>query len=235
MNLQREDGVVRARPDNHRGSGGAIPASSLYFHCGASDDAAALVMRYHYSRRMPANIQFIGGLYTAGGLFGTRGDCEAAIIFTIPGTRWSEEVWELARLVRRDGVRVPLTKLISLAVGKIRREIDLLVSFADWTEGHIGTVYQAAGWFYDGQRERRMDGLIVDGEFVPGRSCNARWSTRSPERLAAILPKASIEAHFDDGKHLYWRPLSPSGKRKAQRLGLRARPYPKANGKAVTA
>lgn len=38
-----------------------------------------------------------------------------------------------------------------------------------------------------------------------------------------------IEAvpHFDSGKYLYWKALSKAGKRKADRLGLKALPYPK--------
>ena len=33
-------------------------------------------------------------------------------------------------------------------------------------------------------------------------------------------PHKSIEPHFDDGKHLYWKALGRNGERKAQRLGL---------------
>lgn len=225
----REDGVARARPDNHRGSGGAIPASSLFFHAGNTDDAASLVKRYHYSRRMPSSIQFVGGFYLSGGLFGTRGECVASVIFSIPGTRWGEPVYELSRLVRKDDVRVPLTKLISLAVSRLRAEglTDLLVSFADWTQRHVGTIYQAAGWHYAGKRGVRMDGLTVDGEFVPGRSCNSRWGTQSPARLAERFPSMKIEPHWDEGKHLYWKAIRPSGDLKAQRLELKREPYPK--------
>jgi hypothetical protein len=225
-----EGGVVRARPADQRGSGGAIPASSLFFHVGFEDDAFPLILRYHYSRRVPSAVQFVGTFHLAGGLFGSRGECVAAVVFSIPGTRWGETVWELSRLVRVGGQRVPLTKLLALATARIRREgqIDLLVSFADWTQRHVGTVYQAAGWEYDGKREQTMDGLTVNGTFVPGRSRNSLWGTRSPDRLGVVLPTATIEPHYDDGKHLYWKALSASGRAKAARLGLRSRAYPKA-------
>lgn len=36
-----------------------------------------------------------------------------------------------------------------------------------------------------------------------------------------------VDPHFDEGKHIYWRALNKSGKRKALRLGLENKPYPK--------
>ena len=165
-------------------------------------------------------------MHEAGGLFGDYGEAVAAIIFCIPPTRWSEPVLELARLVRRDDVDLPLTTLIAAACDCLRRNgADLLVSFADWTHRHHGGIYQAASWNYAGERERRMDGVIMDGRFVPGRSANSAYGTRSPARLAERGIVA--EAHYDEGKHLYWRALNKAGRAKAKRLGLACLPYPK--------
>lgn len=192
-----------------------------------SDESAELVEQFHYSRRLPSNIQAVGTFREDGGLFGHTGRCVAAIFFTIPPTRWSEEVWELARLVRRDDVHIPLTALISQACNHLRRNrlIDLLVSYADKTHGHHGGIYQAASWNYDGQREISIDGVIHQGIFVPGRSVNSRWGTRSPERLSEM--GITTQPHFDEGKHLYWRSLMRSGDAKAKRLALERNPYPK--------
>jgi hypothetical protein len=66
---------------------------------------------------------------------------------------------------------------------------------------------------------------VVDGRFVPGRSANSRWGTRSPSRLAALGVDA--EPHYDEGKFLYWKPLNRAGKAKARRLGLECQTYPK--------
>lgn len=192
-----------------------------------SDDTAMLVEKYHYSGVIPAAVQLVGSFRLNGGLFGHAGPVVAAIFFTIPPTRWSEEVWELARLIRTDECSEPLTALISKACGRIRKKrlVDLLVSFADPTHGHHGGIYQAASWNYDGKRDRTMDGIIWNGQFIPGRSANHRWGTRSPERLREI--GVTAEPHFDEGKHLYWRPLNTKGLAKAKRLGLQSKPYPK--------
>lgn len=203
-----------------KGNGGSIPASSLYFHVGQIDDVMELVMKHHYSRRWPANVQFVGSLHLAGGLFGTCGQCVAGVCFSIPPTRWSEPVLELSRLVRANS-KVPLSLLVGLAAKKLKRtEWDLLVSFADATQGHKGGVYRACSWNYDGMREPRMDGVVINGEFVPGRSANSAFGTQSPSRLKE---RHGIEAvpHYDAGKHLFWKALNQAGQARANRLGLK--------------
>jgi hypothetical protein len=205
---------------------------TLHFAAGLVDEAGELVKRHHYSRRIPSNVQAVGTWHDAGGLFGDRGDAVAACFFAIPPTRWSESVLELARLVRRPDCTAPLSQLVSLTTDHLRRKklVDLVVSFADWKQGHHGGIYQAAGWSYAGQRSPASDGVIVDGTFVPGRSANSRWGTRSPEKLRQILGADHVvEVSMDIGKHLYWRALNRFGKIKAERLGLVQCPYPKPN------
>jgi len=191
------------------------------------DEAVALVKKFHYSHRAPANIQLVGTFHTAGGLFGDFGPAVAAIFFSIPPTRWSEDVLELSRLVRRDDCRVPLTRLIAMACRILQSDgIDLLVSFADAGAGHHGGIYQACSWAYDGQRDRACDGVLIAGRFVPGRTCNSLYGTRSPDNLRDLL-KQDVQPHWDIGKHLYWRALSRSGEAKAARLKLKRMAYPK--------
>jgi len=198
------------------------------------DSAAFLVESFHYSKRFPTNVQLTMTWCLDGGLFGDRGDPVAAIVFTVPGTRWSENVFELARLIRTERCDVPLTGLIAEACSQLRRDrkTDLLVSFADQTQGHHGGIYQAASWNYDGQRDRSIDGLVISGRFIPGRVCNHRFGTRSPQLLKQRHPDWDIRPHFDEGKHLYWRALDKNGRKKADRLGLRSVPYVKPTGSA---
>jgi hypothetical protein len=200
--------------------------SSLHLRIGHASEADQLVRRFHYSKRPPANVQIVATLHDDGGLFGDYGDAVAACYLCIPPTRWSEAVLELARLVRVDR-RIVLTPLIAAACDAAKRQgHDLLVSFADRTQGHHGGIYQAASWAYAGCRDRNMDGVILDGVFLPGRSCNSRWGTRSPRKLTEILGR-DVFPHFDEGKHLYWRGLGSRGNAKAKRLGLDRLPYPK--------
>ncbi len=200
--------------------GGAIPASALHFRTGRREEAEAMVLRHHYSRRVPSNVQMVGSLHLDGGLFGGDGLMVAAAFWAFPPTRWAEQVVELARLVRGND-RVPLTFLLSRCVRELRRQgHDLLVSFADKTQGHEGYVYRASNWRYSGCRERRMDGLIVNGTFIAGRSCNNQFGTQSPDKARALKPWWTIEPHYDEGKHCFWLPLGTKGEAKARRLGL---------------
>jgi hypothetical protein len=194
---------------------------------GASpEECWPLVRDFHYSRRMPSNIQHCYALRGDGGLFGDYGEVEAIAMFCIPPTRWSEDVLELARLVRRPTFNGQLSMLLGFATKRLRKNGHaLLVSFADRTQRHFGGVYQAASWCYGGCREVRMDGLIIDGVFWPGRSCNSSFGTRSPDRLKERKPNADIEPHYDEGKHLYWKPLTVAGRTRAKRLGLKSLPY----------
>ena len=199
----------------------------VFFRLNQGQAAARLVKQWHYSHRVPSNVQLVGTWHLPGGLFGDMGDAIAACYFSLPPTRWAEPVWELARLVRAEGVPCPpLTGLISLTCGWAKRHgADLLVSFADQGEGHHGGIYQAASWHYNGQRESAMDGVIENGVFIPGRTANGIWGTRSPSRLAAR--GITVSPHYDVGKHLYWKALTKTGKQRAARLGLKAMPYPR--------
>lgn len=201
---------------------------ALSFRVGCMDDAADLVRNYHYSRRFGGNIQVVGTWHEPGGLFGDYGRAVAACVFAIPGATWGEPVFELIRLVRVPELRTSLTGLIAATVRHLKvKGGDLLVSYADPTAGHHGGIYQAASWKYAGRRANRSDGLVVGGIFVPGRTCNRRWGTRSPVGVSGKLPHLTVEPHFDLGKHLYWRPLTKAGGAKAERLGLLSLPYPK--------
>lgn len=189
--------------------------------------ADALVNTYHYSHYIPSNIQSCTTLY--------RDDVAiASIFYSIPATRWSEEVLELCRLVRKEDIEPKpiLTKLISQSVKQINREkkFNLLVSFADSTQNHHGGVYQSSSWNFHAIRKARLDGFIIDGGFVAARTCNHRYNT-SGIKLIEILKERGIECvpHYDTGKYLYWKALDKNGEKKAERLKLTKSKYPKPN------
>lgn len=196
-------------------------------------DCERLILKEHYSHRMPSAVKLCYGHITVG----PPRVLHACAIFSIATGRWEEELWELTRLVRQPGYEEPLTKLISKALGHIRQHklMDLLVSFADAEEDHHGGIYQASSWVYDGMRGDRLDGFNIDGEFVPARTCNALYGTSSVTELPKKLSDKIVEPHFDSGKHCYWKALSKQGMQKAVRMGLRSQAYPRPmlNGQEV--
>lgn len=192
---------------------------------GRRKDSDTLVEKYHYSGYLPSNIQYCETLLQ-------NETAIASVFYSIPSTRWSENILELCRLVRDETVepKPSLTGLISNSLKTIKRDrkFDLIVSFADSTHGHHGGIYQAASWNFYILRKPSHDGFIIDGVFVPRRTCNHRWGTSSRTKLPEILGETCVP-HFDKGKYLYWKALDNNGKRKAERLGLTISEYPKPN------
>lgn len=188
--------------------------------------ARRLVLDHHYSARMPACLKLGFGAIDRGPPRQTM----ACALYSWATGRWPPNMaWELTRLVRLPEYDQPLTKLISKSVAYIRRNnlIDLLVSFADLEEDHHGGIYQAASWIYSGMRGQRVDGYNIDGNFVPARTCFSKYGTTSLSGIRTKLPKAEVEEHYDQGKHLYWKPLSKQGMAKGVGMGLESVPYPK--------
>lgn len=185
-----------------------------------------MIKTHHYSNRLPATVKLCYGHFQ----YSPERQLGACCVFSAATGRWeANNLWELTRLVRLPGYESPLTKLIGKAVGLIRQKkaTELIVSFADLEEDHHGGIYQACSWVYDGITETRLDGFNIDGEFVPARTCNQRYKTSSVKSLQAILKGRSVEPHFDQGKHLYWKALSKEGMKMAMSLGLKSQPYPK--------
>jgi hypothetical protein len=71
--------------------------------------------------------------------------------------RYGGKVWELARLYLLDDVpRNAETWLIGKSVRHIKRhhkDVEFLLSYADPTAGHRGTIYRAANWTFDGMTD----------------------------------------------------------------------------------
>ena len=84
------------------------------------------------------------------------------IVFALPpretSKRYGGETWELARLWLDDAVpQNAETWMIARAVKYIRKHhpsVRVLVSYADPSVGHAGTIYKAANWIADGRTDQ---------------------------------------------------------------------------------
>ena len=142
-------------------------------------DMLELVEKYHYSARLNTNEIVSYGI--------RRDDGTLSAAALISPTRYKEPVVALGRLVAAPDCGVPMSQFIAWCCDDLRkRQHRLIVSFADNTVGHHGGLYQACGWHFDGLRKPTNDGLIIDGVFVPGRTLNLRYGTRSAEKLKEL-------------------------------------------------
>jgi hypothetical protein len=111
-------------------------------------------IKTHYIGRWPGVCVLVLGLKHNGKLRG-------GIVFALPpretAKRYGGVTWELARLWIED--KIPSnaeTWLIAQAVRHIRKHrpaVQTLVSDADPSVGHQGTVYKAANWVADGRTD----------------------------------------------------------------------------------
>lgn len=120
-------------------------------------DVKHLVLK-HYLHRWPGVVVYIVGLL---------GEDQAAyigvIIFALPPREMAKRygvsvVWELARLFVEDGTpKNTETWFMSRAIALVklkRPEVELLVSYADPSAGHQGTIYKAGNWIPDGRTDQ---------------------------------------------------------------------------------
>lgn len=205
----------------------------VLFMTGASpDEVWPLVRDFHYSRRMPSNIQHCFAWRGPGGLFGDFGQPFAAAVFGGPVNRnWPSDALELQRLVRRTDFDGRLSKFLAWSIRWLRSNTNcpFVLSYADSGKGHHGGIYQATGFYYVRETGRYQDGAINlrTGEFKHGRQCNRELGSRSLEALSALGPDWTPAYH--ETKYLYVRPVRQQLTALLRRFDWTVLPYPKPN------
>jgi hypothetical protein len=151
-------------PGGGRGDGGSIPDR---FAIEPIDYATAMsvVRSRHYLRR-EAPCSFAWGLFDRG-----DGGLVGVVVYGTPfnrnlrtgicGEEEKDNVIELTRLWTHDDLpRNSESYLIGNTVRLVDKEI--VVSYADSAQGHVGYVYQATNWLYTGLSAERTR-WVVDG------------------------------------------------------------------------
>lgn len=134
--------------------------------------ATDIIIKYHYlHRKAPCNYAFglfekdadNSGLFIADKIIGV-------IIYGIPASRAlqkgicgkeeADNVIELTRLWIKDGTPKNVESfLIGNTIKKIKQEI--IVSYAEAKQGHLGIVYQASNFLYTGLSDRHVKWIIA--------------------------------------------------------------------------
>lgn len=186
------------------------------------------VEKWHYSRRMPRGKLARLGVWEDGRFVG-------AVVFgqgagrATDGARFGLGAFEVAELVRvalREH-RTPVSRIVAIAVKMLRRQspgLRLLVSFADPRQGHVGTIYQAAGWWYLGETEPGRVYIDRAGREHHSRTVSPRgWKPHFGQPRRALRPQDAAEIVRTPGKHIYALPLHPEMAERLER-----KPYPSA-------
>lgn len=128
------------------------------------------MIRRHYIHKWPGVTVAILGLYA-------HSEPVGVTVFALPPVetyvRYGGLTWELARLwVDDNQPRNTESWFISRAIRYVKhhhRDVKAIVSYADPSAGHTGTVYRAANWEHDGMTDHdrttpRFDYRVVGGK-----------------------------------------------------------------------
>lgn len=187
--------------------------------------AMEIVIDKHYlHRKAPCSYAF--GLFigdTIKGVICYGTPSSAPLRRGIAGIENASNVIELTRLWVCDSVpRNGESYLIGRTISKIGKEI--VVSFAEIQQGHLGIVYQATNWIYTGLSAKRTNWTI--------KGMNTHCQT-----LADKYTAIEIRSKYGDSFSLQERPrkhryvfINAKGRRKIELLAAlryKQQPYPK--------
>lgn len=174
---------------------GAVFDSSWRRRCRVSpcsrEQASPMIAR-HYLGKWPGVCVLTLGIWCDGVVVGV-------VVFALPpretSKRYGAEAWELARLWVDGGLPSNAeTWALAQAVRYVRgnrKDVSVLVSYADPSAGHQGTIYKAGNWSSDGRTDQERKTPRFD--YADSRT-GKRYSRRShvPEGVEIVrIPRVS--------------------------------------------
>ena len=201
--------------------------NGLHLDFCSHEAAKYAVMRWHYSRRMPKSKLVRIGVwedekFSGAVIYGLGANRHLGCPFGLEGT----EVSELVRVALAPGRRHPTSQVVAVSLKLVKRQspgLRLVVSYADLGQDHLGTIYQAGGWFYLGFSEQGY--LKIHGQVVHPRTVYDRYGPggQSVPWLRANVDPNACRVEMAP-KLRYAMPLDKAMRRQLQPL---ARSYPK--------
>jgi len=195
------------------------------------ETAKKVVVKNHYSGRMPP-YQLALGFYIKDRLncvilFGPS--ATAKMTDSLPSSNY----WELSRLFSFDwGSKNIESICISKALKYIEKNCnkDIIVSFADPSENHVGYIYQATNWLYCGL-SLKTGGYtyFFDNKWQHPRSTVAKYGTRKHADILKIEPDVKFKRIPQKHRYIYLLGSKKKKKELRKKLKYKILPYPKLN------
>lgn len=217
------------RPPLQAGDGGARPTLAL--HALRVQPVPILVARriierHHYLHSLPGGTLFAFGVFVGGRLLGalTFGVGPKLVHRLVEGARPGDGP-TLTRLWLSDELPCNSeSRVLGVVLRALRRHTALkfLVSYADPSQGHLGTIYQATGWLYTGLSEAMPLYDLGDGVARHSRSLSHAFGSHSVRHFARH--GVPVKLVPQPAKHRYVYFLDPSWR---ERLRVSILPYPK--------
>jgi len=201
--------------------------TSLHLDWCSHEAAKYAVMNWHYSKLMPKSKLAKIGVWESGVFAG-------AVIYGVgavqnigkPFGLRADQACELVRVALSPNCMCIASKVLSISLRIVKRtfpNLQIVISYADINQDHVGTIYQASNWTYMGKANDDGGSAIVNGVEIHGRALSLKYGTRSLDWIRRNVDPSAKKA-TTLGKHKYLYPLTPEMRAKIAPL---AKPYPK--------
>ena len=222
--------------------------------------AKKMVVKYHYSKLWTKCSVALGLFLDTGNQHAFFDEPEEKMIGVIvygdpigrhSGASISEgldrtEVYELTRLYIHDGYGSNIESwFISQSFRWLRKNqshIKALISYASPMEGHVGTIYQATNWIYQGNSIRPNDGWLfkfdeetklpytLSDRWIHGRTIFPYYRTNDPKEIQKQVDKPFwIKQELRKHRYVYILVGKKEKRRILNSLKYPALQYPKRN------
>ena len=203
-------------------------AQKLFFFIERIDYKTAMdiVVKNHYlHRKAPCSFAF--GLFckSCKNIIGviTYGTPSSSTLRLLCGDKEKNNVIELTRLWIKDGTpKNTESFLIGNTIGKVDKEI--LVSFADSSENHLGIVYQATNWIYTGLNAPGTQ-RFLDGKPITFQAYKDRQDVKKLKEIYG--DRLTIGKRTRKHRYVYFNCNSKREKELLGKLKYKVEPYPK--------
>jgi len=177
----------------------------------ACDVAKPIIVNKHYLHKW-TSCRYSYGIYNKNFLIG-------CIVYGPPVGRQTvnsitksikldkDKVMELTRLWIADGYG---TNIESYSIGQsfkyLKKEgIEVLISYADPEAGHLGKIYQATNWLYQGNKTMLVKGYnyVINGVKMHPRNVVSRYGSTKDDVLYSIDPNFSKKEMINKHRYIY--------------------------------
>lgn len=137
------------------------------------------------------------------------------------------QVLELVRCAL-NGKQEATSMAVAMTLKQVKKDCPmcrLIVSYADSNQGHLGTIYQATNWIYEGKLggDASDSSIVIKGKKMHKKSVFSLYKTDSLEWLRKhVDPNAHMEIGLGKQKYLF-----PLDKKMRKQILPLSKPYPK--------
>ena len=180
---------------------------------------------FHYSQQIPSSKLVKYGVWEDGKFIGVVvfGDSPTPNMASPYDLEYTE-ICELRRVALTTH-KHPVTQILSKSLKLLHKtnpNLKLVISYADKGQDHLGIIYQASNWIFEGETNKEVE-LVINGERIHRRSAYDRYGTSSLKWIKENIDSNAYSVKTK-GKFKYIYPLTKSAKKM---FIDRAKPYPK--------